>query len=299
MEKPPPSPSKSPVACFGETLWDNLPSGLFLGGAPLNVAYHLAQLGREAILISSVGSDELGRLALERARKGGIDIGCVQIHPTLPTGIVDASIGNAGDATYRIRECVAWDEIESTRLTVEKLREAKALVYGTLASRSPQSRSALQSLMRAFEGLKVCDINLRPPYDDPKRALQLAGQANVLKLNEEELRSLAPSPADGLDEAVRSLYDALERVALILVTRGAEPAILYAGDRLVRAAPHPPEAVVDTVGAGDAFTAALIDGLLCNKLPQVCLERATKLGSYVASRPGAQPDYDPEAVFGD
>jgi len=299
QQSAPAAPSKSPVACYGETLWDNLPSGLFLGGAPLNVAYHLARLGREAILISAVGSDELGRLALERARQAGIDVSCAQIHPTLPTGLVDAAVKSSGDASYRIRECVAWDEIEATRLTVEKLRDAKALVFGTLSSRSSQSRAALQSLLRAFEGLKICDVNLRPPYDDPERALGLAAQANVVKLNEEELRALCPEGGEDklLEDAVRALFDALERAGIVVVTRGAEPALLYDGDRVYRAAPRPPGPVADTIGAGDAFTAALVDSLLDKRLPQICLDRATKLGSFVASRPGAQPAYDPEAVF--
>lgn len=288
------SGTKSLVA-FGETLWDCLPSGLFLGGAPLNVAYHASQLGAKSYMASSVGRDFLGDQAFERADIGGVDTALLKHHEYLTTGVAIASLDEGGNATYDIRRPVAWDDIQLTDSDVALCGKSGALVYGTLAARSESNRETLGKLLASDVGIKICDVNLREPYDCPKRAMELASQADVLKINEDELAVLAGE--SGLElEAALDLCAERTGVKLICVTLGGEGAALWESGTLSRCKSKPIE-VADTIGAGDSFTAAFAVSMMEGRPLQECLSRAVMLGSFVAGKSGAQPEYDPEKVF--
>ncbi|MGJ3241411.1 MAG: carbohydrate kinase family protein [Opitutales bacterium] len=298
--------NRSHVLCFGEVLWDCLPTGLFLGGAPLNVAYHLTRLGNRATMVSAVGRDFLGDQTRERMDRLGLSTEALTVHDLLHTGVVTISLDEHGDATYAIREPVAWDRIPLSDAVRDAAPQAAGVVYGSLASRHDANRDTLLDLLKIAGGLKVYDVNLRAPYDDPERVLALSGPADVLKVNGDELFQLAngdspakPSDAN-LEGAARTLANRVG-VATVCITLGADGAALLHQDRFHRV-PGQPVRVVDTVGAGDAFSAALTHGLIETgghpDDPEALLARAVQLGSFVAGKPGAQPDYDSDEVFG-
>src|ERR1700757_1010935 len=172
---------------FGEILWDCLPSGRHPGGAPFNVASHLVQLGVSASLLSAVGQDTLGDEILEVARQKGVNVQFVsRTHTGLATGTVLAVVDAMGNATYEIVQPVAWDEITVSAEDVEAVAKASAFIFGSLASRSPYNRKQLESLLVLKGPLKFFDVNMRPPFADPKRILELAAPVHVGKLNPEE-----------------------------------------------------------------------------------------------------------------
>jgi fructokinase len=295
------------IVCFGEFLWDCLPRGLFLGGAPFNVACHLSRLGRRAALISAVGGDFLGDEALRRARREGLDTAHLARLPNIPTGVVQVQVAAGGHAVYDFSAPAAWDFIPAGAAEFARVAGAAAFVYGSLATRSAASRAALESLLAVPGPLKIFDANLRPPHDDHARVRALARHAGLVKLNAEELAALAGrpfTPEDDLRPLLHRLRDDTG-VTRWCVTLGARGAIWWQGGEVVRAA-APSVTVRDTVGAGDAFLAALVDGL--TRLPQSMasvpnsrdltslLARACRLGALVSSRDGACPEYRIEEI---
>jgi len=295
------------IVCFGEILWDCLPRGLFLGGAPLNVACHLTQLGRQAAVVSAVGADFLGDEALHRARDHGVDTAHLARLPDYPTGVARVQLDAEGRAVYDFAASAAWDFIRAGEAERARAGEATALVYGSLATRHAVSHAALGVLLKVPGPLKVMDVNLRPPHDDRARVLALARRADIVKLNEEELAALTGGTFSAMDDP-RSLLKKLRDetgVTRWCVTLGSRGVVWWEGGDLVRAA-APPVTVRDTVGAGDAFLAALVDGLtrfgsVGGSIPdpvqiQPLLARACRLGALVASRDGACPEYRLEEI---
>lgn len=279
------------IFCFGEALWDCLPEGNFPGGAPLNVAFHLNQLGARAFPVSAVGLDPLGRELVDIVRRWGVRTDFIAWHPALPTGTVTAEINAQGDARYTIREGVAWDDIPVSAQVLEAVGNADAVVYGTLAQRSAANRHQLEKLLRASaNAFTVCDVNLRPPYDDHERVWELASEADLVKLNDNELHALLDDAGERHSlEALARLLATETGVDSVCVTAGAKGAgLLYALEWYWCDAE--PITVGDTVGAGDAFLAALISGLLDpDAAPHECLRHACRLGEFVASHHGATP----------
>jgi fructokinase len=222
----------------------------------------------------------------------GLTTDLVQRHPTLPTGTVGVT-GPRDAPRYEIRTGVAWDEIALSDDILRAARESDAIVFGTLAARSETNRRTLDALLDVPGPLKMIDVNLRPPFDDHERALALARRVDWMKLNEGELQQLTGLSTGGGD--LRRAMDRLREMAglqRVCATRGEHGAVLWQQGEVVAGEP-PKVNVVDTVGAGDAFTAALLHGLLA--LPagsvRVVLDRALRLGATVASLPGAQPEY--------
>jgi fructokinase len=288
------------VACFGETIWDVFPEGKSLGGAPLNVAYHLARLGVRTRMVTAVGRDALGDEAIREMLAAGIDDASVRRHPCLSTGLARVELDASGQAEFSIAGPVAWDEIEvDPTVDLSDPSEAgvgvvRALVFGTLALRTEHNRASLRSLLSVPIRWRVCDLNLRAPFDDVQALRSLSGRADVLKVNEHEAVRLADATA-GAEPRVMS-----ERIrerwfdGVVCITRGARGAGVLAGGRWYEA-PSPPCVVRDTVGAGDAFTAALVAGLVgAVGAPdwETVLRRACALGSFVTSRAGAQPSHE-------
>lgn len=285
------SGASSAVVCVGETLWDVLPNGEFLGGAPLNVAAHLARLGVSARLLSRVGDDARGREALARIRALGVDTLLVQLDPRHPTGIAETELDAQGSASFRFPGPAAWDALEATAPAMAAAAGA-TLVFGTLAQRNPASAAAIERLL-AVAGWRVFDANLRPPHGDREIALRALAHAHFVKLNDHEVEVFArwlgvpPTPA-----ALQSRLTAQFGTRSLCVTEGARGARLWHADTYVEQAAFAVD-VVDTIGAGDAFLAMLLAALLCGSSPASAMERAARLAAYVASRPGAIPDYDP------
>lgn len=287
--------ARSEVLCVGEVLWDSLPAGLFLGGAPFNVAGHLHALGVPVGVVSRVGADRLGMEALRRLAGSGIATDLVQVDPALPTGFVSVTLDGNGVPEYDIVEPAAWDAIEPKEGLTERATRAAAIVFGSLAQRSPVSRGTIEQLCRV-EVPRVFDVNLRPPYDDEDVVRRSLAQADVVKLNQDELKQLAGwfGLPRGLREGAAALAESFG-CGTVCVTRGREgAALLHRG----RWSEHPGYRVEvkDTVGSGDAFLAAFLAGLLAGQDDEEILRQANLLGAYVATQSGAIPVHRTEAL---
>ncbi len=280
------------MICFGEALWDILPRGIFLGGAPLNVAYHLSRQGIRVLPVTAVGVDFLGDEAVRRVRAWGVDTrGIARVDGPTPTGTVRAQLDARGVASYRIARDVAWDRIPAP--TVRTPAPA-AIVYGSLALRSAANRRTLDQLFARWpRATRVLDINLRPPFDRGEAVEFALRRAQVVKLNDEELGRLV----GGRRRAPRDLERAAAEFARdrgieqVCVTAGARGAGLWWRERWSWE-PGRPVAVRDTVGSGDAFLAALLASLWGRQVsPAVALANACRLGEFVAMSDGATPPY--------
>jgi fructokinase len=280
------------VVCFGELLWDCLPRGLFLGGAPINAAYHLSRQDLRVLPVSAVGRDFLGDEALRRVAGWGLDPRFIARHRRYPTGTVAAVLDPKGVPAYRIARSVAWDHIA---VPPDLHRRAPAaLVYGTLALRETPNRRALTRLLDAWpRALRVVDLNFREPFATPAVAAFALASAQLVKLNDHELARLAGgrgrTPA-ALEKAARR-FARRHHIARVCVTAGARGAgLLWNGVWCWEAAQ--PVKVRDTSGAGDAFLGGLLGALLArDATPKSALAQASRLAGFVAARDGATPPY--------
>lgn len=281
------------IACFGEALWDILPRGIFLGGAPLNVAYHLSRQGVRALPISAVGRDFLGDEALRRIEAWQLETRFVARLASLPTGTVRAALDRDGVPTFQIVSRVAWDQLEMPP-ELRRRPAPAAIVFGTLALRETPNQHALSTLLAAWPGaLRVLDLNLRAPFDRGPAIETALQHAQVLKLNAEELAQLVGLPVRTpaqLEKAARQL--ARQRsLPRICVTAGAQGAGLWWDDRWHWQRGRRVE-VRDTIGAGDAFLAAFLGSLLVRKTdPRAALANACRMGEFVTGCDGATPPY--------
>ncbi|MGI9219607.1 MAG: carbohydrate kinase family protein [Woeseiaceae bacterium] len=283
------------VLCFGEILWDCLPEGRFLGGAPLNVSYHLAQLGCAAWPVSSVGDDALGRELLDRLQGWQLLTELIGVHPTAATGTVEVSLDD-GQPTFDIVNDVAWDYIALPGELPQQCEPVDAVLFGSLAERSATNRESLQELLHAApQALKVFDVNLRPPHDDLARVRALASNADLIKINDDEAAALLgiDSPLQDFEAAARAVAEQLDCESVCLTGGSIGAGLLHHGEWHWVAAV--PVTVRDTIGAGDAFLATLIHGLLtAPQASSATLQRAAAIASFVAGCDGATPAYQPE-----
>lgn len=282
------------VICFGEILWDFLPRGLFPGGAPHNVAYHLHRLGLHPHLVSALGRDVLGDELHRRLQYWGLDLLGLTRHLGLPTGYVTATLGSSGDVHYEITPSVAWDQISLGEDTVRAAMSARAAVFGSLAQRSTCNRAALSRLLAVLppDALRVFDVNLRPPHDDLDLVRELAARATLLKLNSTEAaRLVGDRPGVGREEPHARALARQTGCPVVCITAGEHGAGILSDDTWHWEPSHP-VVVRDPVGAGDAFLAGLLAGLILHReSPAVALARACRLGEFVAAHDGATPPY--------
>lgn len=284
------------ILCVGEILWDALPEGLFLGGAPFNVTRHLHALGKPVAFASRVGDDQLGREARRRLRAQGLDAALVQTDDKLPTGFVRVALdADTGEPDYEIVEPAAWDAIARTDALERRAERAAALVYGSLAQRATPSRQTIQHLWQT-DALCVFDVNLRPPYDDRAVVEPSLEAADVVKLNDTELDRLRAwfGLAEGAEEAMADLADAFG-CRVVCVTWGGDGARLW-NDGTCWHHPGYDVEVEDAVGAGDAFLSALLAGLLAGRTGPGLLVLANRLGAYTAAHAGARPTYEVDSL---
>jgi fructokinase len=281
------------VVGLGEVLWDVYPDAERFGGAPANFACHAASLDAESWLTSSVGIDELGRRALDTLRKHGVEPACVARDAKHPTGRVDVILDSLGRASYEFADDTAWDHMGWSDALDSLARRCDAVCFGTLAQRSPQSRETIQRFVKATpsNALKMFDVNLRQHFYDAAVIDQSLRLATALKLNEEELpvvARLCGVSESGPRDAMRALINKYS-LSLAALTSGPDGATLIAGTE-ESTAPALPITVVDTVGAGDAFTAAVVVDVLAGVPLADVNAHANAVASFVCSRPGAVAD---------
>ncbi len=291
------------MASFGELLWDLYPDGARLGGASANVAYHAAQLGCRSLLVSRVGRDALGESALAALRRAGVDVSGVTVDERRPTGHVHVTF-EGGEPRFRIGEGVAWDRIVCPESLLVRLERSSVICFGTLAQRTPLVQGELARVLRRIGGrglaalgniqrtntsrpLRLLDLNLRPPHDDPALLVDSVKLSDVVKLNEHELeRCKALCGPLGASDPIAWMFE--QGVLLVALTRGARGATLFTRGVVVSQDGFPSRGS-DPVGAGDAFAAVLAQGLATGKsLPEIA-ERACRYAAWVAEQPGAQP----------
>ncbi len=280
--------TKTEVLCVGEVLWDSLPEGLFLGGAPFNVACHLRATGTPVAMVSRIGSDRLGDEVLRRAARYGVTTDLVQVDSDHATGFVRVDIDPLGNPSYEILAPAAWDAIATSDALLRRAANARAIVFGTLAQRNATSRETIRRLWDT-DALIVFDVNLRAPFEDREIVRESLQRANVVKLSAEELERVADWFALGSDfeSRVRGLATAFN-CDVVCVTRGSEGAALLHDGNWTE---HPgfQVEVKDTVGAGDAFLAVLLAGLLSGASDSALLQHANLIGAYVTTQYGAVP----------
>lgn len=286
------------VVAAGEVLWDVLPDGDHLGGAPANVALHAAALGAAASLVSAVGRDARGARALERLDAAAVERAAVAQLPDHPTGVVRVSLDATGQPVYDIAAESAWDYVPWSAAVKQVAERADAIVFGSLAQRGPASRATIRRTVAATRpgAWRLFDVNLRQTYYDAEVVTASLELANALKLNEEELPVVARLCGMTDAPAADQLQTLCDRFALRLaaLTRGACGALLVTTDGAWES-DAPPTVVADTVGAGDAFTATLLSGVLAGRPLDEVSRRANAVASYVCSQPGATPPI-PEAL---
>jgi len=287
---------KTSIVCFGEMLWDVLPTGKQPGGAPMNVAVHLKNLGHDPKMISRVGNDDLGHELVAFVAEKGLDTTYIQTGRTHLTGIVKANVSDKNEVTYKIVQPVAWDYIQYSDEIGEAVAQADMFVYGSLAARSATSVATLDQLLVKAK-TKVFDVNLRAPFYDQEIVEPLMRQADVVKMNANELELISSWYHSEPDER-KSMLFMVETFGLktLCVTKGEEGAVLFMDGEFYQSAGFEVE-VQDTIGSGDSFLAALLTSLSEGKAPADCVRFACGMGSLVATYRGATPEVTAEDVY--
>jgi fructokinase len=284
------------ILCFGEMLWDRLSTGSKPGGAPMNVALHLKRFGLSPWLASRVGDDDAGRELVDFLKQNKIKTGLVQRGKTLPTSEVIVHLDSRGNPSYEICEPVAWDNIAWTQKLAERAEQAGIIVFGTLAARSEITRNALLNLLKT-KAYRILDVNLRPPYDRQDIVEMLISKSDFVKMSINELSTIAKwleLPWYSEESVMREMVDHFG-LSGVCLTRGENGAALYVRGYFYENAGYRVD-VVDTVGSGDAFLAAMLYSFTERKPPEEALDLACAAGALVASKSGANPEYSIEDV---
>lgn len=281
------------IVGIGEVLWDVFPDGARFGGAPANMICAINDLSgakAKVSMVSAVGDDKLGQEAIAYLAKRQINVELLE-KVTYPTGTVTVMLDASNQASYHFADNCAWDNLVWSEQLAQTACSVDAVCFGSLAQRNACSRDTIQRFISSVphEALKVFDVNLRAPFYSNEVILESLQLANVLKLNEEELpfiANLVGISGDNRDvlKQLKQLFD----LTTIAFTQGAQGAVLLHLDETIEV-PIVPTTVVDTVGAGDSFTAALTLGLLQNKPLSEIADFASLVSSYVCSQRGATP----------
>ncbi len=289
------------VIGLGEALFDCLPTGRKLGGAPANFAYHVSQFGFQSYAISAIGKDELGQEIIDTFEQVGLNYCLPKVD--YPTGTVQVTLDEKGIPQYEICLGVAWDNIPLTDELLAIAKDAKAVCFGSLAQRAEVSRATIQAMLAAMpkETLKVFDINLRQSWYSREVIEKSLEYSNILKINDEELDIVAPmllgveiDPANLIatneEKTLCVCRQLIERYALdmVILTCGTNGSYVITLDTF-SFIPTPKVEVADTVGAGDSFTATFIAKLLGGASIQEAHEMAVKVSAYVCTQSGAMP----------
>ncbi len=287
--------TKSEILCFGEILWDSMPSGLFLGGAPFNVAHDLHQLGINGRIISRVGNDVLGHEILRRLELAGMSTDLVQVDNRFPTGFVAVTFDAEKNPAYRIIEPSAWDSISVEEGLVRRASEARMLVFGTLACRSQNNRESMRKLLKSSR-TSVLDVNIRPGAISKEITEELLLSADIVKANSSEMEILKEwfDLPDNDRNAAESIAKAFS-CNLICISMGSDGGSLWHDGRWTH---HPGFRVnaQSSVGAGDAFLAGLLSALAEGKSDEEIIENANLLGAYAVTKIEAAPEFNEREI---
>lgn len=285
------------VVGLGELLWDIFPEGKQLGGAPANFAYMTNLLGDTGIVASRIGEDDLGREAKQRLQTLGLQTSFLQGDANHATGTVKVDVDPAGQPTFKIATPAAWDFFEWTPQWHTLAQQAHAVCFGSLAQRCSRSRETIRSFLKSVRAgtTRVFDVNLRQSFYSAETLSESAALAEIIKVNHEELPVVAkllglPSIYDEKRAAqwLRQTYGS----KLVCITRGAKGSLVVSEDEVSEHSGYRVY-VADTVGAGDAFTAALVYHYLRHASASTLNEAANRMGAWVASQTGATPAKDP------
>ncbi|HAD10811.1 MAG TPA: carbohydrate kinase [Saprospirales bacterium] len=283
------------IICFGEVLWDLLPGGKMAGGAPMNVAYQINNLGMHSRMISRVGADDLGKALIAFLEQKGVATDLVQEDHQYPTGTVNIHLDDQGIPSYEIVQPAAWDAIELTESMTEAVRGADALVFGSLACRSEASRNTLLKLIE-LAPLRVFDVNLREPFYSKSLLEELLPKANLVKVNDIELNIL--SEWYGFTGTEKDLMQSLKDhfgIDLLIVTKGANGAACLSAEGYSEVSGMKVQ-VLDTVGSGDAFLSGFLFQHFAGKPNAACLRFANALGALTATKAGGTPFISVEEI---
>ena len=285
------------VVGMGEALWDVLPEGKKIGGAPANFAYHVSQFGLPSCVVSAVGDDALGKEITENFTSKGLNQLIAEV--PYPTGTVQVEIDPAGVPQYEIKENVAWDNIPYTARLEQLAERTKAVCFGSLAQRNVVSRNTINrffdAMPRTADSLVVFDVNLRQGFYNKEIICNSMKRCNILKINDEELVTVSPMfgyPGIDLQDKCWILLGKYNLKMLIL-TCGINGSYVFTPGN-VSFQPTPKVEVADTVGAGDSFTAAFIASILKGKSVQEAHSLAVQTSAYVCTKKGAMPILPPE-----
>ena len=285
------------ITGVGEVLWDVLPEGKKLGGAPANFAYHIAQFGFESTVLSAVGRDVPGDEALEILQNKGLTQRIERVD--YPTGSVQVSLDEAGIPQYEILEHVAWDNIPFTTSVERLARQTRCVCFGSLAQRSPVSRETIGRFLDAMpdgaDRYKVFDINLRQHFYSKEVIEASLDRCNILKINDEELTVIERMFGLRSGDPERTCGTLIGRygLSMLILTCGAEGSYVF-GNGEVSFLETPRVTVADTVGAGDSFTASFCAALLCGKTLREAHRLAVDVSAYVCTQAGAMPELPEE-----
>jgi fructokinase len=288
------------VLAFGELLWDLLPSGRMLGGAPANFAYRVNALGERGLIVSRVGCDPLGQAAADQLSALGMDASLLQRDDQSPTGTVQVTLDDRGNPDFFIVPGVAYDWIEPTQALLSAARQADCLCFGTLVQRAPRSRQTLAEVLRVGrQALKLLDLNLRRNCFTPETITESLRHADILKLNEQEAAHLAglfALPASPLDQFAQ---EALQRWPLshCLITLGDRGALVLSRSGEMAYSPGYRVPLADTCGSGDACSAGFLHALLGGDSGAPGLRLGNALGALVATQHGATQPISPPALL--
>lgn len=283
---------KTTIVGMGEALWDVLPEGKKLGGAPANFAYHMSQFGYDSVVVSAVGDDKLGNEILENLAAKQLQHKIEKV--PYPTGVVQVTLDDAGVPCYEIKENVAWDNIPFTSALEELAQHTQAVCFGSLAQRSVVSRKTINSFLDAMprkEGqYKIFDINLRQGFYNKEILDESFNKCNILKINDEELITISRLfgfPGIDLQDKCWILL-AKYNLKMLILTCGINGSYVFTPGE-VSFVETPKVEVADTVGAGDSFTAAFIAAVLAGKSVAHAHRLAVDVSAYICTQNGAMP----------
>lgn len=287
--------SNPSIICFGEVLWDVLPHGRKAGGAPMNVAFHANQLGLDCKMISKVGDDDLGKELKKFLEDKGVSVELVQTDSTFPTGIVNVIINQGGVPNYEIVSPVAWDYITSEDKAKDYIKNADALIFGTLACRTERNKRTLLEYIELAH-LRLLDVNLRFPFYSKHLVEELLIKADIVKMNDDELDIIAGwYGVEGDEKEKLTFIKSQYEPDILILTKGKHGAIcLDESSYLVQKGFE--VKVEDTIGSGDAFLAAFLSKYLLGKNTQECLEFSGAVGALVATKSGGTPEITPDEI---
>lgn len=283
---------KTTIVGMGEALWDVLPEGKKLGGAPANFAYHMSQFGYDSVVVSAVGDDKLGNEILENLAAKQLQHKIEKV--PYPTGVVQITLDDAGVPCYEIKENVAWDNIPFTPALKELAQHTQAVCFGSLAQRSVVSRETINSFLDAMprkEGqYKIFDINLRQGFYNKEILDESFNKCNILKINDEELITISRLfgfPGIDLQDKCWILL-AKYNLKMLILTCGINGSYVFTPGE-VSFVETPKVEVADTVGAGDSFTAAFMAAVLAGKSVAHAHKLAVDVSAYICTQNGAMP----------